>query len=115
MITKIWNNIELYCGNHEVPVKMTIKDGGLSLFYACPKYYPENRDEHELACVNRINFVDFEKFVNHISSLLEEAENNNSSLNLTNYKWIYKSIEFNIIYHDEELIKVVMINKRAIK
>ena len=44
MVKNLWKQIEVVCGNHEkdYPV-MGLKQGHRSLFYSCPKYYPEAR------------------------------------------------------------------------
>ena len=118
MIQNLWQNIVLYCGNHEKEnelVKMTIQNGPSSLFYACPKYYPDNREVGEKACPNRINFVDFEKFVNHLSDIIEDANKNFETVGLTGHKWTYKTITFEVFSYKEDKIKVKMINKKALK
>lgn len=115
MIQNIWQKIELYCGVHSEPIKMEIQEGPHSLFYACPKYYPENRDIGERACANRINLVDYEAMINYISKLLIDADVNNEKLVLANYKWTMKSIQFEIFEHEGEMIKIKMINKKALK
>lgn len=115
MITNLWQSVEIYCDNHEEPIKMTIQQGPHSLFYSCPKYYPENRNEDERACSNRINLIDYEAMINYIGNLLMDAELNNRSDNLANIKWQSKGIEYYITKHTKGLIKVKMINKKAIK
>ena len=69
-ITGIWKDITIVCGCHEQPVKMIIQEGPSSLFYSCPRYYPENRNENESACANRINLIDYEEMVNYCFSNL---------------------------------------------
>lgn len=116
MIKNIWNMIEVYCGNnHKEEQKMEIQNGMYQMFYACPKYHIENRNPEERACNNRISMDDYEYMVSTISKLLEEAEMNNSSINLKNYKWTKKNIEYVITEHTNDKIKVYMRNKVAIK
>lgn len=115
MIMNLWQSIEIYCSNHDEPVKMTIQQGPHSLFYSCPKYYPDNRGEYERACSNRINLVDYEAMINYISELLMDAELNNRADNLTNVNWKSKGIEFYIIEHTKDKIKIKMLNKKALK
>lgn len=74
MIKNLWKHITLTCGNgHTEEVVMDLKQGPLSLFYACPKYYPENRKEKERACANRLNLVDFEKMLDHMTEKIEKG------------------------------------------
>lgn len=120
MVKNFWNMVELYCGNHNYQdgdeiIKMTPKEGPLSLFYSCPKYYPENRDELERACANRLDLVNYEKMIDHLSKLFEEAELNGSKVNFKNHKWKEKGIEYEVFEHTEKSIKVKMINRKALK
>lgn len=114
MIKNIWDTIEVYCGNgHDKLVKMEIQQGPHSLFYACPKYHPENRHEGERACNNRINLVDYEKMIDHISSILIDAEMNGRVEYLTGHTWSSNGIDFKIIAHDSK-IKVLMLSKKSL-
>ena len=55
MLTGIWKDIEIYCANeHSELIKLEPRQGPLSLFYACPKYYEENGTELEHKCDNRM-------------------------------------------------------------
>ena len=46
MIRGFWNSVQVICGNHcNEQIEMTVQEGPSSLFYACPKYHPENRTE----------------------------------------------------------------------
>lgn len=118
MIKNLWQNTKICCGNHpheENVVEMNIQDGPSSPFYACPKYYPENRNEMERACANRINFVDFEKFIDHISEFIEEANRNKETPALVGHIWKYKTITFEVIEYKYGNIKVKMLNRKALK
>lgn len=115
MIHGIWNNINLKCGCHKEYIDLEIQQGPHSLFYACPKYHPENRDSNERACANRINLVDYENMIKHLSEILTNAEMNNEVIVLTGYKWVSKSIEYEIINHTKDKIDIVMVNKKALR
>lgn len=113
-IKNIWKEIEVYCGNgHNELVKMEIQQGPHSLFYACPKYHPENRTKDERACANRINLIDYEKMINHISDILIEAEMNDVVENLTGHSWSANGIDFKII-SDDDKIRVLMLSKKSL-
>ena len=45
MITGLWKNVRLVCGNpaHSTNEIMFLKQTPEDVFYACPKYDPENR------------------------------------------------------------------------
>ena len=107
--------IHVYCGNnHQELEELKIEEGMYQLFYACPKYQMENRNPNEKACNNRISVDDYENMITHVSSMIEEAEMNNTMLDLTNVKWVKKNIEFTIFEHTKDSIKIFMKNKVAI-
>jgi hypothetical protein len=84
--------------------------------YACPKYRPENRTENERACNNRLNLIDYEKMLAHISELLYSAEMQGSVLNLKNYKWKdKKGTEFKVLEYENGKLVISVLNVRAIK
>lgn len=116
MVKNMWKQIVLVCGCHEEEVIMNIIQGPSSLFYACPKYYPENRENGERACANRINLVDYEKMVDYLSDKIEESLLEGNKEDLTNLNWVYKGvIEFKVLEHKNGMIKVRMKNKKALK
>ncbi len=124
MIKNIWSKISIYCGNHDHPVKMEPHEpstyskwsgGNNSMFYSCPKYYPDNRIEGEKPCFNHLSMAEYEDMVMHISGLIEEA-GLDSQVDLTGLKWINKKgTEFEIMEQDMDHIRVKFINNRAIK
>lgn len=108
--------IEVYCGNdHDDDQKLEIQNGMYQIFYACPKYHIENRNPEERACNNRISVDDYENMITEISRLLEDAETSGQKINLKNYKWTKKNIEFIVKEHTNDKIKIYMRNKVAIK
>ena len=115
MIKNIRKIIKVYCGNdHDELQELQLGDGIYQMFFACPRYHIENRDPNERACNNRISIDDYENMVTYISKLIEDAEMNGQVINLKNYKWTKKNIEFKIIEHTKNSIKVLMKNKVAI-
>ena len=114
MITNIWKSIKFYCPEHKEPVALTIQTKGTTPFYACPKYYPKNRDPDEFACVNHINLNEYEAAIKHISDILVESELNNEKTNLASHKWTRKGIDFEVFSHTRDTIKVYMKNKNAL-
>lgn len=117
MVKNFWKKIVLVCGNnHQEMVEMNLINGPASLFYACPKYYPENRSPQERACANRINLIDFEAMVNFLSEKIETALLDGGIVNLKNVSWTYKkAIDFKVLEHTEEKIVVQMLNRKALK
>lgn len=117
MIKNLWKQVVLICGNHhKKEVVMNLKEGPSSLFYACPKYYPENRLPEERACVNRLNLVDFERMLDHISRKIMDNMERDIAVNLTGYQFKdKKGTQYKILLHTDEEIKIEVLNRRAIK
>lgn len=118
MVKGLWKTITLICGCHKEEISMGINNNGPhSLFYSCPKYYPENRDKSERACANRINLVDYERMLDHISLEMSKRLSNNETTDMTNYKWEDKKshIIFEVISHTPEEMKIKMINRKALR
>lgn len=116
MVKNLWKQIVLVCGNCEEHPVLQLIDGPSSPFYACPRYYPENREPNTKACPNRINLVDYEKMVDYFSDRIEESICNGSKENLKNVRWVYKNtIEFVVLEHTENVLRISMRNKKAFK
>jgi hypothetical protein len=95
---------------------MEIQNGPHSLFYACPKYHPDNREPDERACSNRINLVDYEIMLKHLQDILTDAMMHDRQEDLTNHSWVYKGIEFKVFeYTKDKIIKITMTNKKAVR
>ena len=110
MIQNLWNNTKIYCGNHDRPVEMVVKQGPKSIFYACPEY--GKRYQGERGCPNRISVDAVEKVLNHISCKLEEA-GNNTLLDLTNYTFTLNGIKCTVIKHRYGAMSLSIINQKA--
>lgn len=111
-----WQNICPICGNHNGEmVEMTINQGPLSTFYSCPKYYPQNRDENERACANRINLNDYQAMVEKLYDMIADTEFNGGRIDLTNYTWKSKGCQFRVLEHKNGKIKVEILNKKALR
>lgn len=116
MVKNLWKHIEVVCGNHEkdYPV-MGLKQGHRSLFYSCPKYYPEARQPGERACKNHVSTDDFEKILEKLSEEAEKQMINGQKICLKNLKFKVKTIEVEVIYHVDDVIKLKVKNKKALE
>ena len=114
LISGIMAKMEIYCGNHPEPVKMQLKQGPFSVFYACPKYSEENRNEGEHICANRIGINDVERMVDHINSKMCDNGLLTSSVNLQNHGWKQNGVEYKILIHRSDKICVQCLNRSAL-
>lgn len=111
-----WKNVTPICGCHgDERVEMTIQQGPHSLFYACPKYRPENRKPGEKACNNRINLIDYQKMLERLMSEIAEADATMGTVDLTNCRWKNHGTEFRVLEHDGAKVTVEIKNLRAMK
>lgn len=114
MIKNIWSNVKFFCGHdHKEPIEMAYQQGPDSLFYACPKYHPENREPEERACSNRLNLVNAEKIINQFANEVEKR--GFIGVNLTNYEWDYKTIHIKVLKHSVNEINLEIVDKKALK
>lgn len=140
-INSKWNDVTLLCGNHSEEEHIeAIFTSGQSVFYACPHFYPKEIRSAVLAvkagddtssislseyekqintaseprCFNRLSLYEYEKMLNHLSSEIAEAEFDGTVLNLTNYKFKLRGVEYTVIKHDGRNLVVKYINKKAI-
>ena len=112
MIRNFWRNVVVVCGNHEEELpEMMVQTGPFSQFYSCPEYLRERRTEGKRACGNRVNLVDYEKMLNHLSNQLVEHV---GSFDLTNYRFKINGIEFEVLEHKKDKLKVKVLNRKAL-
>lgn len=118
MIKNLWKHIDVVCGNHgeDTSVKMGWKTGHRSMFYSCPKYYPDARESGERACCNNVSVEDFEKIVDSLSDELSAMmKMGNPTPNLTNYSFKLKSIVIKVLSHTDDSIVISILNKKALQ
>lgn len=119
LITGIWNDIKVVCGNHEPDdngnyPELVIKSGPHSVFYCCPHGTVGNGSS-SLPCYNRINLIDYEKMLSHLATLILDAEANDESICLANYSWKDKTRYYEVLSHKGDNIVIKMIDTAAIK
>lgn len=116
-IDRAWEKIRPICACHgEQEIELTINDRGQhSLFYSCPKYYPQNREKGEVACNNRINLIDYEKMVTYLSEKIANGQLNGGNIDMTNHHWKSKGIEFSVVRHTPKEIVVAIKNRKAMR
>lgn len=116
MITNLWNITDFYCSyRHDKPVKMGYNNNGLTLFYSCPKYYPENREPGEPACPMRLNMVDAEGILDKFSKIIEEDEDKDIYRNYKNFEFDYKSIHVKVLKYENDSIHLDIFNRKALR
>ncbi len=115
MIRGQWRSVEVVCGNHDNDNNiLVIQQGPHSLFYACPKYHPDNRKTGEAPCFNRLNLVEYERMLDHLADILIEAEKNGQVINLKNYSWTKRGVTYTVLHHSNEKMVIRVLNKKAL-
>lgn len=115
VIKNLWKETEFYCSHRHEPVKMSYNSGPHSLFYSCPKYYPDNRNENEQACPMRINMVDAEAVLEKLSAYIEDDWANDIERDYTNFEFDYKSVHVKVLEYHDGHFKLNIFNKKALK
>lgn len=116
MIKNLWKMTHFYCSHrHEIPIEMSYNEGPHSLFYSCPKYYPDKREPGERACSNRLNFVDAENILNILSNMIEEDERNDKFCDYTNKEFDYKTIHIKVLRYETGRVDLEILNRKALK
>ena len=110
LITGSWESTIVVCGNHpdkaDLPIMNIASGGSHSLRYVCPKNNPLNRDEDEPCCENQLSLQDYEKILDHIAKVFEDAELNGEKPYLLYHKWKHKTHQYEIIEHSRDRIVV---------
>lgn len=135
MITGIWKNVVLVCGNpdHEEEQPMIVREMSLEeeksrekkhyemgepdkAFYCCPKYNPDARKGDEHACFNRISVAEMEKALNIVCDKIETDEEENGAAFIKNYKFETKNAMYKVLETkgDFDYIKLMVILKSAL-
>ena len=98
--------------------RLLLQEGRHTIYYRCPKYKKENRNENEKPCINRISLLD----ANFIYDELEYVQASNELKE--GYKGVIKEYytfvkSFDISYEikeiNEDFIKVYLINNNRQK
>ena len=111
MITGFAKKITLVCGNHEHPVEMSVKETETDAFWACPKYYPDNREEFESPCMNRISIYEYEKMLNKLMDLVQEDEEDGGEVYLKNRKIETPTARYKVIEEKDGMLTISVLAK----
>lgn len=114
LITGSWSDTTLVCGNHpnaENLPEMQLQASSHSLAYVCPKCSVLNCDENEPICKNRLSALEYEKMLNHVASIIADAEESDEVVNLKNYHWKKKTLSFKILRHDKGKMTISVVDR----
>lgn len=116
MITGLWKNVRLVCGNpaHSSHEYMFLRETGEDVFYACPKYNPENRDSSEKPCMNRISIAEAEKMLENLSEKIQQEEENHGAFFANNYRFETRIGKYRVMNHSPEDLIIMALNKRSL-
>lgn len=122
-VSNLWDKVEFFCGNHEKPIPMVIREGQ-SKFYACSKYmlkdekHPDGHETGEKACSNRMSFDDAGSIVMALhSAMSNESADPGETIDFNGFSFKYKSYHITVMKYNEFTgkVKLSIINRKAIK
>lgn len=114
MITGMWKNLRIICGNdHDEPQEMYVRQTEEDAFYCCPKYSPENRDEFERPCMNRISVAEVEKALDMIDKKIQDEEEQAGQAFVKNYKFSTRVCTCKVLEANGLDLTLRMLNKKA--
>ena len=106
-ITGFWGSVTFYCKLHpEQP--MQLMSGVHGAYYGCHK---------ELGnCKNRITLNEAEKCLQRLMNVITEASEKGDMINITNYKFTIKGIEYKVLSHDtdNDRVEISVYNKKLL-
>lgn len=114
MIPGSWDKTKLVCANHSCSsplpeMKMTAT--AYTLSYVCPQCEAHMCADGEPVCKNRLSSYEYEHMLNHIASVIADAEAADEFPNLRNYRWRRKSLEFRVLEHDGDEMTISVLDK----
>lgn len=129
MQANFWTRIKLVCANHEdgdMPLMSphAPAEGNTSrvlygtqtdMFYSCPKYYPENREDGEPCCRNHISIKEFEGMLNHLQKLVTDIESVGGTIDIVGERWKSRQgVEYTVVKQTPNHIYVSCLNRKAV-
>lgn len=119
MIKNLWSRVVFQCGNHDSKehIKLFYHEPSFkeaSMFYSCPKYYPDKRVDGEKACFNRLSFEDAEKIIQKLSDIIESDENSGFIGNYTGLSYQVKFLKVTVVYYSDNKIILRVLNTKSI-
>ena len=114
-ISNSWKNTTLVCGCHgdDKSNVMELHAGPTSVFYSCPKYDKENREEGECQCFNRLDVPEYEKMLSHIAKQVMESDQGGVMFNIQHYKWQKNFVEYEVLDVKDKKMTISVNNKKA--
>jgi hypothetical protein len=113
MIVNLWKNTTFYCLNHETPIEMTLRSGPKTIFYACPKYDPASRNDHERVCMNHMYTETAQKAIDFFSAMIEEYMAQGLTPVMEHVSCQFGTVEFLVLEEKNGKYKVGVRNRAA--
>lgn len=110
--------IKFFCLNHKNPIPLQIQVG-TSQFYACPKYFKENRDADERMCVNRMTLIDAGGIIDALCKKMDAIDPITEQMDFSNYIFSYRGsrskIKVKVIKFTAKEVHLGILNETALK
>ena len=112
MITGLWNQITMFCGAHQAPLKMTLEEIRGKLVYHCPKAAVDFANSPS-ACKNDLPLKDFEKMLDKIEDMMNGVNFSLEVVNLEGETFVINKYRYMVIKHiPDVLLHISVINTR---
>lgn len=113
-IIKFWDTLSFICGNHEDnDHEMVLNQTTRGINYVCPSCL-EQTEPYKKKCMNAISIDDYEGVIKYVTNEITEALDNNELINLTHLQWKKKNVEYEVIEHNINKIKIRALNKKLV-
>ncbi len=113
-VVGVWDKISLYCMNHKQPRLMKLVSNMEMIktpFYGCTKYFPDEKEESEPPCPNRLNIDDYQGIVLAFSDIVAEEGPLNDLTNLSfTYRGTRQKIKVTILKYSATEIRLGILN-----
>lgn len=103
MITGLWNDIELYCALHDVPVKMELTSKKNAIVYQCANGNIDTVKDEALLCKGSLPLKSFEKMLDYISKIMYDAALNDEVPNLKNLEFTIGKFKYKVFEHSDKI------------
>lgn len=115
-MSNMFDNMSFMCGNNHNPVKMQILKTEKTVFYACPRYFDENREPGEPCCNNALYMNDAENGLSKINSIVAAKMMDNTEFHVKGMRVTSNGVEYKVLNEldDPDGLKIQVTNHKVL-